>query len=63
MFKLFGILLLGFAVWQLRAVYLGLRSPKSDAEAMTVPRECIGYALFMAAVLVLMGNLILFGIF
>ncbi len=42
MFKLFGILLLGFAVWQLRAVYLGLRSPKPNAEAMTVPRDALG---------------------
>jgi hypothetical protein len=62
MFKLFGILLLGVAVWQLRAVYVGIQSPQADSVAV-VPRECIGYALFMALVLVLMGSLILFGIF
>lgn len=63
MFKLFGILLLGFAIWQLRAVYLGLQGPQPADSAVASPREWVGYALFMALVLVLMGNLILFGIF
>ncbi|WP_125711332.1 hypothetical protein [Lacticaseibacillus porcinae] len=63
MFKLFGILLLGFAVWQLRAVYLDRQRPAPAGGVTTSSRESIGYALFMALVLVLMGSLILFGIF
>lgn len=62
MFKLFGILLLAIAVWQLRAV-IQTKPEKPAAGAVAVPHESIGYAVFLAGILVVMGLAILIGWF
>lgn len=64
MLKLFGILLLGFAGWELRAMYRGAKAVKPIAGGVaSVPDLGIGYALFMVTILLVMGVAILIGLF
>ncbi|WP_407894754.1 hypothetical protein [Lacticaseibacillus sp. N501-2] len=63
MFMMFGILLLGLAAWQVRAVTMTLQTTKATNETVALPHESIGYAVFFAGILLVMGLAVVFGLF
>ncbi len=64
MIKLFGIVLLGLAAWQLLATYRNFKQVRvaGNANTSALIGLGIGYSLFFAAILLVMGIAVCAGI-